>query len=42
MWYKTSDGWFTYYVNVFTKEKKLQLDEGDIEISAPDVDDFCR
>ena len=31
-WRKFSDGWFTYYINVTTGEKKLNLEEGDIEI----------
>lgn len=40
MWYKTSDGWFTFYVNIITREKKLHLEEGDIEVEAPEMDDF--
>ena len=39
-YYKTSDGWFDYYVNIATKEKKLYLDKGDIEVDAPKLDDF--
>lgn len=31
-WRKFSDGWFTYYINVATGEKKLNLEEGDIEV----------
>ena len=31
-WRKFSDDWFTYYVNVTTGEKKLNLEKGDIEI----------
>lgn len=38
---KTDDGWFTYYVNVDTGEKKLKLDATDILVDgAPD--DFSR
>ena len=40
-YYKTSDGWFDYYVNKETGEKKLHLDEGDIEVPH-DMDDFYR
>jgi hypothetical protein len=29
-YYKVSDGWFTYYVNVKTGEKKFKLDETDV------------
>ena len=39
--YETSDGWFTYYVNPVTKEKKLHLAEGDVLIDHK-VDDFYR
>ena len=38
-WYKWDDGWFEYYINTNTGEKKLQLEEGDIEVN-PNVDDF--
>ncbi len=31
MWYKFSDGWFTYYINRQTGERKLTLDPGDVE-----------
>lgn len=31
-YYKTSDEWFDFYVNVATGEKKFRLDEGDIEV----------
>lgn len=40
-YYKTSDGWFDYYVNVATGEKKFKLDEGDIEVEC-NSDDFHR
>lgn len=30
---KFSDGWFSYYVNVSTGEKKFQLDPGDVEVT---------
>lgn len=42
MWYEESDGWFTYYVNKETGEKKLHLEEGDKLVKAPDKDDFYR
>ena len=32
-WYKTSDGWFTFFVNTKTGEKKLHLEADDIEVS---------
>lgn len=38
-YYKFSDGWFTYYVNVRTGEKKLLLDEGDIEVPYKEQED---
>lgn len=41
-YFKENDGFFTYYVNVKTGEKKLELDEGDIEVDAPARDDFYR
>ena len=40
-WYKWDDGWFEYYVNIKTGEKKFELEPGDIEIF-PIFDDFCR
>lgn len=39
--YETSDGFFTYYVNSVTGEKKFELEEGDILVER-DVDDFFR
>ena len=38
---KVSDGWFDFYQNVVTGEKKFALDEGDILVEA-EMDDFCR
>lgn len=32
MWKKYSDGWFDFYVNIDTGEKKLKLDPDDIEV----------
>jgi len=29
MYYRFTDGWFTYYINKVTGEKKLHLDAGD-------------
>lgn len=40
-YYKFSDGFFTYFVNTVTGEKKFALDEGDIEVE-PEFDDFYR
>lgn len=40
-YYKTSDGWFDFYVNVDTGEKKFFLEEGDILVERY-VDDFIR
>lgn len=31
-YYKFSDGWFTYFVNKYTGEKKIRLGEDDILI----------
>ncbi len=39
--YKQSDGFFTYYVNRSTGEKKFRLEEGDVEVEA-ESDDFVR
>lgn len=42
-WYKFNDGWFTYYVNTLTNEKKFELEDGDIEVGGYDyLDDFYR
>lgn len=32
MWKKFYDGWFEYYYNTATGEKKFKLDEKDLEI----------
>lgn len=40
-YYQFSDGWFTYYVNVETGDKKFSLDEGDVLIES-NLDDFSR
>lgn len=40
-YYKWSDGFFTYYINPKTGEKKLDLQGGDYEVPAP-ADDFRR
>lgn len=40
-YYKFSDGWFTYYVNVVTGEKKFSLDKDDVLVES-NLDDFCR
>ena len=40
-YYKLNDGWFTYYVNVSTGDKKFKLDEDDILIDHR-PDDFYR
>ena len=43
MWVKTSDGFFTYYRNVKTGERKFRLSEEDVEIDSLDIfDDFGR
>lgn len=41
MYYKENDGFFTYYVNIFTGKKKFALDENDILVERK-VDDFQR
>ena len=41
MYYRFSDGWFTYYVNVVTGEKKFRLEEGDVCVEGK-LDDFHR
>lgn len=40
-YYKFSDGFFTYYVNVKTGEKKFSLDKIDLLVKS-NLDDFCR
>ena len=40
-YYKFSDGWFTYYVNVETGEKKFSLDKDDVLVES-NLDDFSR
>ena len=40
-YHKVNDGWFTYYVNVETGERKFQLEPGDIEVPRK-LDDFCE
>ena len=40
-YYEFSDGFFTYYVNAKTGEKKFSLDKGDFLVK-PNLDDFCR
>lgn len=40
-YYKFSDGFFTYYVNRATGEKKFKLEEGDICVER-EADDFFR
>lgn len=40
-YYKFSDGFFTYYINVDTGEKKLELEKGDILVEKK-KDDFQR
>ena len=39
-YYKTSDGWFDFYVNKQTGKRKLHLEDGDTLIEAPKRDDF--
>lgn len=41
-WYKVNDGWFTYFVNKKTGEKKFALEDGDVEVEPPKMDDFWR
>lgn len=40
-YYEWNDGFFTYYVNVETGEKKFRLEEGDILVPFK-ADDFSR
>ena len=40
-YYKLSDGFFTYFVNVENGKKKFSLDENDVLVES-DLDDFCR
>lgn len=40
-YYKTSDGFFDFYVNRETGVKKFQLEDGDVEVEQK-VDDFSR
>ena len=40
-YYQVNDGWFTYYVNVETGERKFKLEIGDLLVThCPD--DFWR
>ena len=40
-YYMVDDGWFTYFVNMETGEKKLTLDPGDEVIRKPlDLDQY--
>lgn len=41
VYYKASDGWFDYYVNVCTGQKKFKLDKTDI-CTEKNLDDFSR
>ena len=41
VYYRFSDGWFTYCVNIVTGEKKLCLEEGDVCVEGK-LDDFHR
>ena len=38
-YYRFSDGWFTYYINVESGEKKFYLGETD-EVVESNLDDF--
>lgn len=40
-YYQFSDGWFTYYVNVKTGDKKPTLDKDDVLVES-NLDDFCE
>lgn len=40
-YYQFSDGWFTYYINVETGDKKFSLDKDDVLIES-NLDDFSR
>lgn len=40
-YYEVYDGWFRYFVNADTGEKKFQLGAGDIEVTRQQ-EDFCR
>ena len=40
-YYKFNDGFFTYYINTLTGEKKFELAEGDVEVES-NLDDFNR
>lgn len=40
-YYELSDGFFTYYINAKTGEKKFRLDNGDLLVET-NLDDFCR
>lgn len=38
-YYQFNDGWFTYYVNTKTGQKKFELEEGDTLVDSK-LDDF--
>ena len=33
MWREFYDGWFAYYVNIETGEKKFKLEDGDVLVN---------
>lgn len=41
-WFLVNDGWFTYYVNKKTGERKFALEAGDVEVDPLRQDDFWR
>ena len=40
-YYEVNDGWFTYYVNVQTGERKFKIEDND-KIVPRVLDDFCK
>lgn len=40
-YYEFNDGFFTYYINIETSEKKFELDKDDVLVE-PKLDDFIR
>lgn len=41
-WFLVNDGWFTYYINKRSGERKFTLEAGDVEVDPPRQDDFWR
>lgn len=41
-YYEVNDGWFTYYVNAETGEKKITLEDGEILVPHEIDENICK